>query len=96
MLRLSVMNFYRSSVEQVGWRRRDLRGILEPVDLKKSIRAVSMSLVGIIFSYLDGLGVEFQPFLFVDQELLHILTLIALKLDHLAHFGVVDDGAIAS
>lgn len=44
--------------------------------------------------YLDGLGIKFQPFLLVDQELLHILALIALKLDHLAHFRVVDDGAI--
>ena len=46
--------------------------------------------------YLDGLGIKFQPFLLVDQELLHIFALIALKLNHLAHFGVVDNGAIAS
>jgi len=46
--------------------------------------------------YLDGLGIKFQPFLLVDQELLHILALITLKLDHLAHFGVVDNGAITS
>jgi len=46
--------------------------------------------------YLDGLGVKFQPFLLVDQEFLHIFPLITLQLDHLAHLGVVDNGAIAS
>jgi len=45
---------------------------------------------------LDGLGIELQSFLLVDQEFLNILTLITLKLDHLAHLRVVDDGAIAS
>jgi len=44
---------------------------------------------------LDGLGIKLQPFLLVDEEFLHIFTLIALKLDHLAHLGVNDDGAIA-
>lgn len=44
---------------------------------------------------LDGLGVKLQPFLLVGKELLDILALIALKLDHLAHLIVVDDGAIA-
>jgi len=44
---------------------------------------------------LDGLGIELQSFLLVDQEFLNILTLITLKLDHLAHLRVVDDGAIA-
>jgi len=44
---------------------------------------------------LDGLGIEFEPFFLVDQEFLDIFALIPLKLDHLAHLGVVDDGAIA-
>ena len=47
-------------------------------------------------AYLDGLGIELQSFLLVDQEFLNILTLITLKLDHLAHLRVIDDGAIAS
>ena len=46
--------------------------------------------------YLDGLGVELQPFLLVDQKLLDIFALIALELNHLAHLSVIDDGAIAS
>lgn len=46
-------------------------------------------------SYLDGLGIEFQPIL-ANQEFLDVLTLIALKLNHLTHLGVDDDGAIAS
>ena len=44
---------------------------------------------------LDGLGIQLQA-LFVHQELLHILALVALQLNHLAHLGVRDDGAIAS
>lgn len=45
---------------------------------------------------LDGLGIKLQTFLLVDQEFLHILALVTLQLDHLAHLRVVDDGAIAS
>lgn len=45
---------------------------------------------------LDGLGVKLQAVLLVGEELLDILALIALELDHLAHLGIVDDGAIAS
>jgi len=44
---------------------------------------------------LDGLGIELQTFLLIDQKLLHVLALVALQLDHLAHLGVDDDGAIA-
>ena len=45
--------------------------------------------------YLDGFGIKFQPFLLIHQEFLDILTLIALKLNHLSHLGIVDNGAIA-
>lgn len=45
---------------------------------------------------LDGLGVELKAVLLVGQKLLDIFALITLELDHLAHFGVVDNGAIAS
>jgi hypothetical protein len=45
---------------------------------------------------LNGLGIQLKPFLLISQEFLHILALIALELDHLAHLRVVDDGAIAS
>jgi hypothetical protein len=45
---------------------------------------------------LDGLGIEFETLLLVDQEFLHIFALIALELDHLSHLSIVDDGAIAS
>jgi hypothetical protein len=43
----------------------------------------------------DGLGIELKTFLLVDEKLLHILALIPLELDHLAHLGIDDDGAIA-
>jgi hypothetical protein len=46
-------------------------------------------------TYLDGLGVQLKAFLLVGQEFLNILALISLKLNHLAHLRVVDDGAIA-
>jgi len=45
---------------------------------------------------LDGFGIELQPFLLVGEEFLHILALVSLKLDHLSHLSVVDNGAIAS
>lgn len=45
---------------------------------------------------LDGLGIKLKALLLVGQELLNILTLISLELDHLSHLGVIDDGAIAS
>jgi len=44
---------------------------------------------------LDGLGIELQAVL-VDKELLNIFTLITLKLNHLSHLSVDDNGAIAS
>lgn len=47
-------------------------------------------------SYLDGLSIELKTFLLVGQELLNILALVSLKLNHLTHLGVIDDGAIAS
>jgi hypothetical protein len=46
-------------------------------------------------AYLNGLGIKFQAFLLVGEELLNILALISLKLNHLPHLGVHDDGAIA-
>jgi len=45
---------------------------------------------------LDGFCIKFQTFLLVGEELLHILTLISLKLNHLSHLSVDDDSAIAS
>jgi len=36
-----------------------------------------------------------QPFLLVDQKLIHILPLITLKLNHLPHLGIIDNIAIA-
>jgi hypothetical protein len=47
-------------------------------------------------TYLDGLGIQLKAFLLVGQELLNILTLISLKLNHLTHLGVGNNGAIAS
>ena len=44
---------------------------------------------------LDGLGIQLEALLLVDEEFLHVLALVALQLDHLAHLRVVDDGAIA-
>ena len=47
-------------------------------------------------TYLDSLRIKLQAILLVDQKLLNIFTLITLKLNHLPHLGVVDNGAIAS
>lgn len=47
-------------------------------------------------AYLDGLGIQLQPLFLVREEILNILTLIALKLDYLAHLRINNDGAIAS
>lgn len=47
-------------------------------------------------TYLDGLGIKLESLLLVSQELLDILSLVSLQLNHLAHLSVTDDGAIAS
>lgn len=43
---------------------------------------------------LDSLAVKLKTFL-GDKEVLYVLALVALELDHLSHLGVGDDGAIA-
>lgn len=47
-------------------------------------------------AYLDVFGIKFQTFFLVHQEFLDIFALITLKLNHLTHLRIVDDGAIAS
>jgi hypothetical protein len=44
---------------------------------------------------LDSLCIKTQALFLIRQEILHILALIALQLDHLAHLRVGNDGAIA-
>jgi hypothetical protein len=44
---------------------------------------------------LDGVRGKIQPLLLVGEELLDRVTVIALKLDHLAGFVIVDNGAVA-
>ena len=44
---------------------------------------------------LYGLCVQAEALLLVGEELLDILALVALELDHLAHLRVGNDGAIA-
>lgn len=61
----------------------------------KPLAGMWLSFVMLFDTYLDCLGVEFKPFLLIGQELLHVLALVTLQLDHLAHFTVMDDGAIA-
>lgn len=45
---------------------------------------------------LDAVGLQAETLIPVGEELLDILALITLKLNHLAHLVVVDDGAITS
>lgn len=68
---------------------------LETVDLRCTL-ACCWENRGRKAAYLDGLGIELQPFFLVGEEFLHILALVSLELDHLSHLGVVDNGAIAS
>ena len=66
-------------------------------DSSKTIESVGvMMLGGDGMHTFDGLGVKLEALLLVDEELLDILALVALELNHLAHLGVVDNGAIAS
>jgi len=44
---------------------------------------------------LDGLAIKAQALLLVGQEVLNILALVSLQLDHLSHFIVGDDSSIA-
>src|ERR1700761_5173829 len=89
---LSVDHFYLSSTaeqDSTGYRLRRL----ETVDL--SFVSVGNEREMRAESYLDRLGVKLEAVL-CDQELLNIFALVTLKLDHLAHLTVRDDGAIAS
>jgi len=45
---------------------------------------------------LNGLGIKLQTLLLVGEELLDILALISLELNHLSHLSIDDNGAIAS
>jgi hypothetical protein len=50
-------------------------------------------------TYLDGLFIEAETILGVDEEVLDLDAMVALQLDHLAKtlgLGVANDGAIAS
>lgn len=47
-------------------------------------------------AYLNGLGIQLEAFFLIREELLNILALIALKLNHLSHLSINHDGAIAS
>ena len=44
---------------------------------------------------LYGLNIKTKAILLVGKEILNVLALVALELDHLAHLRVVDDGSIA-
>ena len=46
-------------------------------------------------THLYGFGVESEAFLLVGQEVLDILSLVALQLDDLAHLCVSHNGSIA-
>lgn len=43
----------------------------------------------------DGLLVKLKSVFLVAEESFDVLALVALKLDYLAHVGVIDNGAIA-
>jgi len=43
----------------------------------------------------DGLGINLQSLLLVDEKLFHDISLVALKLDHVAGLFIVDYGAVA-
>jgi len=45
---------------------------------------------------LDGLGIQLETLFLIGEEFLNIFTLISLKLDHLSHLSIIDNGAIAS
>lgn len=66
---------------------------LETMDLQENVSQLRRSLYDRM-TYLDRLLIKFKA-IFCDQELLHVLALIALKLDHLAHLTIGDNGAIA-
>lgn len=48
-----------------------------------------------MIAYLDVLGIQFQALLLVNKEFLNVFALVTLQLNHLAHLGIIDDGAIA-
>ena len=69
---------------------------LESMDLKAVKSDFCIEFDFICLAYLDSLGIKFEALFLVGEELLNILALIALELDHLSHLSIDDDGAIAS
>jgi hypothetical protein len=72
---------------------------LEAVDLCKQISTWPWTTRGFEATYLDGLLIEAETRLIIDEEVLDFEAMIALELNHLAHtlgLGVANDGAIAS
>ena len=69
---------------------------LEAVDLHRNTVSLSVNPIPGFATCLDGLGIQLQTFLLIGKEFLNIFTLVTLKLDHLAHLTINNDGAIAS
>jgi len=44
---------------------------------------------------LDGLGVDLKTFVLINEKILHSIALVALQLDHVAGFFIIDDSAVA-
>jgi len=44
---------------------------------------------------LNGLGIDFQSLFLVYKKFLHSISLITLKLNHVAGLFIVDDGSVA-
>lgn len=63
----------------------DMGGVRDVIVLWRSLETVD----------LDGLGIQLEALLLVDEEFLHILALVSLQLDHLSHLRVDDNRAIA-
>jgi len=57
---------------------------------------VGRDAIGLESMDLDGLWIKLQTVFLIREEVLNILALIALELNHLSHLGVNDNGAIAS
>lgn len=71
-------------------------GPLEPMDLPKRQFNELDSAARVGKAYLDITRRQTKAGLFVGQKFLHVFALVTLKLNHLTHDGVDNDGAIAS
>jgi hypothetical protein len=71
------------------------QNIAETLQCQSISAAGQRRVAGLETVHLNSLGIKLKTFLLVGEEILDVLALVALELDHLTHLCIVDDCSIA-